>query len=199
MTSTDYASLQARFTDAVIHNPVQFDPLWQCPCLAYNIHARPDRVCRDRLATVQEEFSRLGEPGLLGCPAGSLHVSVAPLLFVRRDHAEAKESLWAAHGSRWIADLTSFLETVQPFTLSYERVLVTDAAVLALADSSPALDAIGTSWLHSGRLTVSTTLNRPSSTPLCSGSVKGYGTRPGCWRAPSASASALGSRCKRSY
>ncbi|HVA05507.1 MAG TPA: hypothetical protein VNG12_02080, partial [Acidimicrobiales bacterium] len=142
MTSIDYISLQARFRDAVIHNQVQFDPLWQRPCLAYNIHARPDRVCRDRLAAVQAEFSRLGEPGLLGCPAGSLHVSVAFLLFVRRDYAEAKESLWASHGSRWIADLTSFLETVQPFTLSYERVLVTDAAVLALADWPPALDAI---------------------------------------------------------
>lgn len=123
-------------------NHLRLDPLWNRPCLAYNLHARPDDGCRSRLSSVQDRLVRLGEEGLLRCPPESLHVSVGSFLFVREDYAEAKETLWARHASRWLQGLTDLLTRVQPFTLTYRQVVVTDAAVIALAECPKEIEVI---------------------------------------------------------
>jgi len=115
---------------------------WNRPCLAYNLHARPDDGCRNRLSSVQDRLARLGEEGLLRCQPGSLHVSVGSFLFVREDYAEAKETLWVRHASRWLEGLTHLLTRVQPFTLTYRQVVVTDAAVIALAECPKEIEVI---------------------------------------------------------
>lgn len=137
-----YDSLQARFRPAVLSNLIRFDPLWNRSCLAYNLHARPDRACRDRLGAVQHELMDLGEPCLLLCPPASLHISLASFLSVRAAYAEPKEALWARHGRAWLRGLAQLPGRIQPFTVSYQRVVVTDSTVLALAESSPQVNVI---------------------------------------------------------
>ncbi|MGB6771217.1 MAG: 2'-5' RNA ligase family protein [Candidatus Dormiibacterota bacterium] len=137
-----YEGLQARFRPAVLGNLIRFDPLWNRSCRAYNLHARPDGACRDRLGAVQQELVDLDEPGLLLCPAASLHISLASFLFIRAVYAEPKETLWALHGESWLRGLSQLLDRIQPFTVSYQRVVVTDSAVLALAESSRQVNVI---------------------------------------------------------
>jgi len=135
-------SLQHGFEPAVRANRLHIDPLWNRPCLAYNLHARPDDDCRGRLSSVQDRMARLGEGGLLRCPPESLHVSVGSFLFVREDDAESKKALWVRQASSWLQGLTHLLTRVEPFTLTYREVVVTDAAVIALAECPKEIEMI---------------------------------------------------------
>lgn len=139
---SSYISLQDRFAPAVVANRLVADPLWNRPCLAYNVHARPDEACRHRLSIVQKDLARRDEDSLLRCPPASLHVSLGSFLFVREDYAEGKETLWARNGGRWLQELDRLLGQVGPFTLLFRRVVVTDSAVLALAECPQEVDAI---------------------------------------------------------
>jgi len=142
VTSDDHALLQERFAPAVSANRLHLDPLWDHPCLAYNLHARPDDSCRRQLSEIQDDLARLGEDGLLRCPPVSLHVSLGAFLFVREDYAEPKERLWARHGRQWLQDLVPLLGPVPAFTLSYRGAVVTDSAVIAVADCPKEVEAI---------------------------------------------------------
>jgi hypothetical protein len=133
---------QHAFEHSVRANRLRLDPLWSRPCLAYNIHAHPDETCRGRLVSTQDRLARLDEEGLLRCPPESLHVSLGSFLFVREDYAEKKEVLWTRHASEWLQGLARIVTRVQPFTLTYRRVVVTEAAVIALADRPKEVEVI---------------------------------------------------------
>ncbi len=83
---------------------------------------------------MQKDLARRDEDSLLRCPPASLHVSLGSFLFVREDYAEGKEMLWARHGGRWLQGLDRLLGQVGPFTLRFRQVVVTDSAVIALAE-----------------------------------------------------------------
>jgi hypothetical protein len=134
--------LQHSFEAAVRANRLRLDPLWNLPCSAYNVHARPDDGSRSRLSSAQDRLAHLDERGLLRCPPGSLHVSVGSLFFVREDFAESKEVLWARHADAWLQGLSNLLNQIPPFTLTFQHVVVTDAAVIALAECPRELQVI---------------------------------------------------------
>lgn len=137
-----YTSLQASFTPAVLTGHLRLDPLWGRSCRAYNLHARPVDDCRSQLAAIQDELSQLSEQGLLRCPPEALHVSLGAFLSVREDDTNTKEALWAHHGDAWLQELTDHVRQVQPFTLTYRAIVVTDAAVIAVADYGHEVRAI---------------------------------------------------------
>lgn len=110
-------------------------------CRAYVVQADLDEPCRRRLAEVQDRLTGV-LPGSVICPPASLHVSVAVLLSVRRDYPAPKDALWAQWGSRWCDQLRALAEGFPPFELRFERLEVSEAAVIALADPVAAVESL---------------------------------------------------------
>lgn len=117
------------------------DPLWLRDCRAYVVQADLDEECRRRLAAAQDRLAGV-LPGSVVCPPASLHVSVAVLLSVRRDYPVAKDALWAQWGSRWCGRLRALAEGLPPFELRFERLEVSEAAVIALAGPVAAVESL---------------------------------------------------------
>jgi hypothetical protein len=115
------------------------DPLWSHPCLAYNLHAALDESCRKGLAAIQERLHRV-DCGTLACAPLSLHVSVASLLSVRKDYGLPKDELWARCGDAWCASLQELASRTAPFVVRFYKVLVSNSAVIAMAEPVKAVD-----------------------------------------------------------
>jgi hypothetical protein len=73
------------------------------------------------------------EPSLLVCPGTTLHVSVAWLLAVHASYPAPKDSLWERHAHEWTADLRRIAAQSKAFRITYEHIVATDSAVIALA------------------------------------------------------------------
>lgn len=119
----------------------QADPLWSRDCRAYVVQAGIDEACRERLEAVQASLAPV-QDGLLVCPPSSLHVSIAVLLSVRRDYGVPKDALWDEWGPRWCEELRRLTAELAPFEVAFNEVRVDGAAVIALADPVPAVDAL---------------------------------------------------------
>jgi 2'-5' RNA ligase len=117
------------------------DPLWSEPCLAYNLHVELDAACRDDFAEVQGRLHRTCS-GTLVCPPASLHVSVATILSVRRDYGTSKEVIRARWGNRWLEGLREVVAGLQPFEVHFDKLAVSKAAVVAVAEPVPEIDLI---------------------------------------------------------
>jgi hypothetical protein len=117
------------------------DRLWAKPCTAYNVHAELTPECRLEFAQAQESLNVLG-PGLLCCPPDTLHVSVACFLSVREDYGVSKDLLWARHGAEWTGRLREMVTDLPPLSIVFTHLLVTDAAVVALAQPRDEIEAV---------------------------------------------------------
>ncbi len=117
------------------------DPLLGRDCRAYVVQADLAARCRVALAAVQESL-RGGLRGVFVCPPSTLHVSVAVLLSVRKDYSPSKDALWDRWGRLWCAELDGLVGGLAPFDLRFTRLGISEAAVVALADPVPAIDAI---------------------------------------------------------
>jgi hypothetical protein len=110
------------------------------------------------------------EPALLRQPETRLHTSVAWLLPVGREFSEPKDALWAEHGEDWLKIIAAIAEGMPPMRLCYRRLVVTDAAVIAVAEEPNPVGAfrreltaaLGLSWpiTYSSVEVVHTTLLR---------------------------------------
>ncbi len=116
----------------VARNQVRPSPLWARPCRAYNVQIEPDSRTKASLERIQQNLKR-AEPGLLACPRETLHVSVAWLLAVHAGYPVPKDTLWERHGAEWTAELARIAAQSASFRISYERLVATDSAVVALA------------------------------------------------------------------
>ena len=116
----------------VARNGVRPSPLWARPCRAYNVQIELDTRARSSLERTQRRLKR-AEPNLLVCPRDTLHVSVAWLLAVHAGYPVPKDTLWERHGREWITELRRIAAGSAGFRVSYERVVATDSAVIALA------------------------------------------------------------------
>jgi hypothetical protein len=121
--------------------PAKADPLWAKPCTAYNVHAELTSECRREFAQAQERLHVLG-PGLLCCPPQTLHVSVACFLSVRDDYDVSKDLLWARHGVEWTGRLREIVADLPPFRITFTHLLVTDEAVVAIAQPRDEIEAV---------------------------------------------------------
>lgn len=119
---------------------------------------RPDRtglpyqvIAREN--TAEPEASR---PNLLVCPWETLHVSLAWLLAVHASYPVAKDSLRERYGEEWTTDLRRIAAQSTGFRITYEHVVATDSAVIALAQPSEPVNRI--------RETISERLRLPPET-----------------------------------
>jgi hypothetical protein len=117
------------------------DPLWAEPCLAYNLHAELDAAYREDFVEVQAILHRSCS-GTLVCPSASLHLSVATILSVRRDYGTSKEVIWAYWGKRWLEGLREVAAEIQPFVVHFDKLVVSKAAVIAVAEPLAEVDLI---------------------------------------------------------
>ena len=113
-------------------NQVRVDGLWARSCRAYNVQIELDPRAKASLGETQQALKR-AEPNLLECLQEILHVSVAWLLAVHASYPADKDSLWERHGEEWTAELRRMAAESAGFRISYEHVVATDSAVIALA------------------------------------------------------------------
>ena len=116
----------------VARNELRASPLWARPCRAYNVQIELDPAARVSLERLQQGLKR-AEPSLLVCPATTLHVSVAWLLAVHASYPTPKDSLWERRAHEWTAELRRIAAESEAFGITYEHVVATDSAVIALA------------------------------------------------------------------
>ena len=135
------AELREAHRDKVARNEVRTSPLWARPCRAYNIQIEPDPRTRLALGKIQRSLHRT-EPNLLVCPPKTLHVSLAWLLAVHASYPVTKDSLWERHGEEWMAKLRRIAAQSIGFRITYEHVVATDSAVVALARPSEPVNRI---------------------------------------------------------
>jgi len=118
--------------EKVARNEVRASPLWTRPCRGYNVQIELGPRTKASLGQTQQGLKQ-AEPNLLVCPQETLHVSVAWLLAVHASYPIAKDLLWERHAEGWTAELARIAAQSAGFRIAYERVVVTDSAMIALA------------------------------------------------------------------
>jgi 2'-5' RNA ligase len=124
--------LREAHRDKVARNELRASPLWARPCRAYNVQIELDPSARASLELIQKNLKR-AEFNLLMCPGETLHVSVAWLLAVHASYPAPKDSLWERHADEWTTNLHRIAAESTAFRITYEHVVATDSAVVALA------------------------------------------------------------------
>ena len=144
MRSTDEQraiELREAHREKVARNEVQVSPLWAQPCRAYNVHIELDPRTRSALGKIQQSLKR-AEPNLLVCPSKTLHVSVAWLVAVHVSYPVPKDSLWEHYAEEWTTELNRIAAESTGFRITYEHVVATDSAVIALAEPAEPVNRI---------------------------------------------------------
>ena len=118
--------------EKVAGNEIRASSLWARPCRAYNVQVGLDPSARASLGRTQRILRR-SEPNLLACPPETLHVSVAWLLAVHARYSAPKDVLWERNGEEWMAELRHVAAGSGTFRVTYEQLVATDSAVIALA------------------------------------------------------------------
>jgi hypothetical protein len=124
--------LREAHREKVARNEVRVDGLWARPCRAYDVQVELDPRAKASLGETQQALKR-AEPNLLVCPQETLHVSVAWLLAVRAGYPADKDYLWERYGEEWTMELRRIAAERAGFRITYEHVVATDSAVIALA------------------------------------------------------------------
>lgn len=105
--------------------------------------SRSNWTPRTRLSLEKIQWSlQRAEPNLLVCPPISLHVSVAWLLAVHVSYPVSEDSLWKRHGEEWTTELRHIVAESTGLRITYEHIVATDSAVIALAQPSEPVNRI---------------------------------------------------------
>ena len=76
------------------------------------------------------------------CPEKTLHVTLAWLVAVHVNYPVDKDFLWKRHGEEWMAQLRRIAAQSAGFRITYQHVVATDSAVIALAQPSEPVNRI---------------------------------------------------------
>jgi hypothetical protein len=135
MTDVQDQDLRERFAPAVLANELQLASGWGQPCLGYLLLFRPDAAASAVLTAVQDQVQAL-EPELLRQPVAALHSSVGFLVPVNQPVAGDKDEIWRRNGARWVAAIEAARRAGPArMRLRYRRLVATDAAIIAVADT----------------------------------------------------------------
>jgi hypothetical protein len=125
--------IQARHAPAVRAGQLQITADWGKPTLGYILMFRPDPAAVAGLAAVQD-IVLAAEPSLLRQPGSQLHSSVAWLLSTQAKFGRPKDEIWQEHGDDWLKIITGLTDTTGPMRLRFRKIVMTNAAVIAIAD-----------------------------------------------------------------
>ncbi len=142
-SSDEQRAMQLReaHREKVARNEIRVSPLWAQPSRGYNVHIELDPPSRSALEKMQRSLYQ-AEPNLLACPPKTLHVSLAWLLAVHESYPVDKDSLWERHAEEWMTQLRHIAAESTAFRITYEHVVATDSAVIALARPSEPVNRI---------------------------------------------------------
>ena len=133
--------LREAHREKVARNEVRVSSLWAQPSRGYNVHIELDPHTRSSLEKIQQSLYQ-AEPNLLVCPEKTLHVTLAWLVAVHVSYQVDKDSLWKRHAEEWMAQLRRIAAQSAGFRITYEHVVATDSAVIALAQPSEPVNRI---------------------------------------------------------
>jgi hypothetical protein len=133
--------LREAHREKVARNEVRGSPLWAQPCRAYNVHIELDPRTKASLEKTQQALKR-AEQNLVACPRQGLHVSIAWLLAVHASYPVPKDCLWERHAEEWTTELNRVAAQSKGFRITYEHVVATDSAVIALAEPAEPVNRI---------------------------------------------------------
>jgi hypothetical protein len=69
-------------------------------------------------------------------------VSVVSLLAVREEYEEQKDEIWVRYEDEWVSELRRIAIETSAFKMAYQRIVATNAAIIALAEDSGAVNAL---------------------------------------------------------
>jgi len=133
--------LRQAFTSSVQANELRLDEDWGSSCCAYNVYIPLSAQTKNELTRVQELLFKQ-EPALLRVPRTAMHISVAWLLPVHHDFAITKEEMWVANKQLWQLAMSTTFAEIGEFEVSFNAVIATDAAVIALAEPTGTVNRI---------------------------------------------------------
>ena len=133
--------LREAHREKVARNELRVSPLWAQPSRGYNVHIELDLRTTSSLEKIQQSLYQ-AEPNLLVCPEKTLHVTLAWLVAVHVSYPVDKDSLWKRHAEEWMAQLRRIAARSAGFGITYEHVVATDSAVIALAQPSEPVNRI---------------------------------------------------------
>ncbi len=133
-------ALQRWYAPSVQANRLVLAHRWGQPFLAYDVTVRADPAGAAVLSALQDPLSEL-EPSLLRLPEENLHTTAAFLLPGSAEFDRPKDELWHQNGARWLAQLEELAAATPRFTLAFRRLVVTDVAIIAVAEEPNGLSA----------------------------------------------------------
>jgi len=135
--------LRETHREKVMRNEVRVSPLWAHSCRAYNVQIELNPRTKASLEKMQQAL-KSAEPTMVACPQQTLHVRIAWLLAVYASYPLPKDSLWERHAEEWTTELTRIAAQSKGFRITYEHVVATDSAVIALAEPTEPVNRIRT-------------------------------------------------------
>lgn len=104
------------------------------PCLAYNVQIPLSAATQAAFAQLQNEVLSRHDLDAWPSPAGTLHVTVAPLVGVRYRYPRGPEAAWAERRPAAIAALQELATTIPSWRMRFHTLQVSPAAIFAVAD-----------------------------------------------------------------
>jgi hypothetical protein len=117
----------------VLAHPLQITERWGRPCLGYLLVLQPDPAAAAALAAVQDGLLAI-EPALLRQPAHAMHVTAGSLVPVLAELDRDKDEIWREEGDGWLELISQAAAATPAAPLRFRRLLMTDAAIIAVAD-----------------------------------------------------------------
>lgn len=110
-------------------------------CFAVNLQIRPPDATRDRLAELRERIATATGLAMRFAPAGTLHLTVFSIVYVRADYPSPPQAVWSAVRRPVDDALRVLAGSTTPFTIDFVRAGLRGDAVTVEAEPHPRLEA----------------------------------------------------------
>lgn len=117
----------------------KIDPLWGQACEAIQLQAKPGPKMLDAIQKLQDRISVRAGISLRQIPPQCLHMTVLTILHPVTDFGRSKFEIWEEHSAVWQNALVGAISQMGSFSLSFDRISVSDMAIFLQAAVPPEL------------------------------------------------------------
>lgn len=111
-------------------------------CHAVNLQVRPPDDARAALIDLRERMAAATGLAMRFAPAGTLHLTVFSIVYVRAIYPSPPEAVWASLEGPVRTALDAIASDTAPFALAFDRAGLRGDAVIVEAEPDPRLEAI---------------------------------------------------------
>lgn len=127
---------------AAVERPPTRELAFGDSCFAVNLQVRPPDATRARLAGLRERMAAATGLAMQFAPAGTLHLTVFSIVYVRAVYPSPPQAVWSAL-ERPVDDALRILaSSTAPFALEFVRAGLRGDAVVVEAEPHPRLEAV---------------------------------------------------------